>query len=72
MNESKNKQEIMAYLEHESGRWVGFRDRCDRTANLDRELTNQRDATMDRLNLLLEELHTLNILEQVGGILQPV
>lgn len=51
----------ISYLELESEKWVGFRDRAERGLNLDSQLNQRRNDSMTRINLYLEDLFELNV-----------
>lgn len=64
----RTREDVIEHLEHERPRWMALAVRVERTASLDRQLLNARNESMDRMNVLLEVLHGMVVLEQVGGI----
>lgn len=60
------KQEITSYLEFEVPVWQQLRDRDERAGGNDGLLRRERGLSMDRINHLLEDLHTVSALERAG------
>lgn len=55
----KEQQVVLSYLEHERLAWLPARERARRAGNMNADLNRVEDASMVRIDRLLDELNAL-------------